>query len=446
MADEYQEVEIDKLKLGYVLQFPVLQRDQLLLLSVGTVISPRVVQFLHMRGIDKVKIHAKEAAAALGDHEKEDAYAKPIESADRFYKRLATPSNVVQNLRQQTLFKSAISLRLDNEIREQGTLARFPRAGNVHVRGRPLGDIRELHDALREREAREDELAERVKELQFDTVHRARVDSGPLLALVEAALAQFGYDPDLFCLVIRAPSANPYPGRHAHLVARLSMAIGAYLGWSRAELLAVGLGALLHDTGMLRVSDRLYRTRNRIDSLQRQDLIKHPIYCLDLVGLDNDLDEYVRYIVYQTHERCNGTGYPRGWTTPSIHPAARLVGLVDAYIAMISHRPHRNPLLPHQAILEIMQETRGGLWEPAMTRGLLRAVSLYPLGSFVELSDGRIGRAVQTNPRSERQPRLEVWTDPAAIAHEPGEPLDLGTDSRVTVSRAVVPPQNLGVT
>jgi HD-GYP domain-containing protein (c-di-GMP phosphodiesterase class II) len=221
------------------------------------------------------------------------------------------------------------------------------------------------------------------------------------------------------------------------------MAIAAHLNWTRQEILALGLGAICHDTGMLRISERLFRTRNRIDSLQRQDLVKHPILALDLVGLDNDLDEYVRYIVYQMHERCNGSGYPRGWTTSSIHPAARLTGLADAFVAMISHRPHRNPLLPHQAILEIMQETHAGLWEPAMTRGLLRSVSLYPLGSFMELSDGRIARSIQINAKDDRRPRLEVWVDPAAVSLEPGEVFDLAAHHKTSVSRAIAPPQML---
>lgn len=439
--NQYTEVAVDKLKIGHVLGYPVFQHDQLLLLSTGTIITPRVVRLLHQHGIETVKIHSADAASIGDSKEREEGYTKPIEGSDQFYKKLTgTPKHSVSP-RAMTLFKSANSLRMDAEIRARGKLTRTPHSGGVHIRSRPVTDIKHLHEAIAQRDAREEAIAEKCRELQYEIVHRARVDAGPILRILDAELSSLTKEPDLFCLVTRAPSASPYPGLHSLLVARMSMAIAAHLNWTRQEILALGLGAICHDTGMLRISDRLYRTRNRIDSLQRQDLVKHPILALDLVGLDNDLDEYVRYIVYQMHERCNGSGYPRGWTMSSIHPAARLVGLADAFVAMISQRPHRNPLLPHQAILEIMQETHAGLWEPAITRGLLRAVSLYPLGSFVELSDGRIARSIQINAKDDRRPRMEVWIDPAAIALEPGEVLDLASQPQLTVSRAIAPPQ-----
>lgn len=444
MADEYQEVPVDKLKLGYVLNYPVLERDEVLLLSVGTVITPRVVELLHQRGIDYVRINAAEAAAAaIGNAEKDDEYAKPIEAPDRFYKKLVAPLANAGSNRASTLFKSATSLRMDAEIRARGNLARSPGHGVMQIWSRKLTNLDDFHEAIRERDAREDELANRCKEIQYDIVHRARVDPNPVYKWMESELVQLSRDPDLFVFLNRPPASSPYPGIHSYQVARLSMAVAAHLRWSHEEIIAIGAGALVHDTGMLRLSDRIYRTRNRIDSLQRQDLIKHPVYALDLVGLENDLHEYIRYIAYQTHERCNGSGYPRAWPIASIHPAARLVGLVDAYVAMVSQRPHRNPLLPHQAILEIMQEAHAGLWEPALTRGLLRTVSLYPLGSFLELSDGRLARGVQANANDHRRPLLETWVDPAAIAREPGELLDLAAETRVTVSRAVPPPQIL---
>ncbi|MFO0945410.1 MAG: HD domain-containing protein [Planctomycetota bacterium] len=332
---------------------------------------------------------------------------------------------------------------MDAEIRARGNLVRSPGHGTMQLWSRKITNLADFHEAIKERDAREDDLASRCREIQYDLVHRGKVDPNPLYKWLESEITQLSRDPDLFVFLTRPPASTPYPAVHSCQVARLSMAVAAHLRWSHEEIIAVGAGAFVHDAGMLRLSDRIYRTRNRIDSLQRQDLIKHPVYALDLVGLENDLHEYMRYIAYQVHERCNGSGYPRAWPMGSIHPAARLVGLVDAYVAMVSHRPHRNPLLPHQAILEIMQEAHAGQWEAAITRGLLRTVSLYPIGSFVELSDGRLARGVQANAKDHRRPMLEVWVDPAAIALEPGELLDLSTETRINVSRAVPPPQVL---
>lgn len=440
MADEYEEIELERVPLGTVLTYPVYHRGSVLLLAEGTVITPRVVALLTTRGIERVKMHVEDIKRYPSE---EEQYAARIEPPGRYYRTIEPPAAERDRRGESTHFRTVASRRMDEEIAEQIELRRTPGSGRVFVRPRPITDLLEWRGRVVEQDRADADLVERSQAMLRAAVQRGRFDAPNLFRFAEGQLHHLGSAAEVACFVPRPPPANPYPGLHALLAMRLGMAVTAGLGWSREEVLGVGIGLFCHDAGMLRLPDRLYRTRARMDTLQRHDLIKHPIFSLELVANETELHEYVRYVVYQAHERLCGSGYPRARTAATIHPAARVAGLVDSYLARVSERPHRNPLLPHQAILEILQETHQGMWDAAAVRSLIKVLSIYPLGSFVELADGRLGRSIQSNESDQRRPVLEVWDDPAAIAHEPGVLLDLSHDPKAQVSRPLFAPQRV---
>lgn len=441
LSEEYQEIPLADLKSGMTLHYPVYHRGAVMLLAEGTIITPRVVELLQQRGVEKVRMHARDIAKALGDDEFAQ-YAAPIESPTQFYRQVEPPGDRNRGAR-QSLFRTISSRRLDDVIAERGELRRAAGSGRLYIRSRPIADLDSWRQWTKERDEQTEARAVESQLFLERAAQSRKLDADWLLRLFDEEVRLLIADPDRNGHFSKTPSYGPYPGRHAVLTSRLAMLIAAHMGWSREEVVAVGIGAFCHDVGMLRLPEKLYRHRGRLDSLAIVDVVKHPVYALDLVAEQERLPEAVRYVVYQIHERLNGTGYPRGRTTATIHPAARVAGLADTYVARISMRPHRNPLLPHQAILEVMQETHAGHWEAAATKSLLRAIGLYPLGSFVELSDGRLARVIAVNEQDQKRPTLEAWHDPASLAHEIGELVDLRSESRLTISRATQPPQVL---
>ena len=74
----------------------------------------------------------------------------------------------------------------------------------------------------------------------------------------------------------------------------------------------------------------------------------------------------VAEIVFQHHERMDGSGYPRGITGDKILTEARILGVADVVEAMVSHRPYRSALTLDDALQEIMRN-RGKLFDPEVT-------------------------------------------------------------------------------
>jgi HD-GYP domain-containing protein (c-di-GMP phosphodiesterase class II) len=141
------------------------------------------------------------------------------------------------------------------------------------------------------------------------------------------------------------------------------------------------------------------------------------------------------------HERHDGTGYPaglRGTASPSL---ARLLAAADVYTALSSPRPHRFARDGRSALTESLLLAEHGILDRHYA-GLLVRLAFYPMGTVVELTDGRLGvvaanHANPTNPRSPGRPVIAVLADAASVLLPYPEHVDLAAADRGGILRAV---------
>ncbi len=89
----------------------------------------------------------------------------------------------------------------------------------------------------------------------------------------------------------------------------------------------------------------------------------------------------------------------------AIHPLARIVGLVDAYVAWASWRPYRAALSPFRSLERLLkEEVQCGAFDPDVVRAFVETMSIYPIGSFVRLSNGEIAKVLRSNGPAHTQP------------------------------------------
>lgn len=224
----------------------------------------------------------------------------------------------------------------------------------------------------------------------------------------EQHLHEISLDFDEFLSRGVQPVAKNYPNQHALQTAMLAESMGVIMGLREDELLELGFGCMIHDAGMLLVPANLHQTDRPLQLTERLELQKHPIYAADLLNRTRNVPHGAKMVVYQMHERLNGTGYPRQRQGSQIHTLARIAAVADTYLAMVSPRSFRPGLPPYKAVEKLLFATRQGYFDPAAVRGLLHAVSLFPLGSLVQLSDGRTGKVVRGNRDRFAQPVVEV--------------------------------------
>lgn len=239
-------------------------------------------------------------------------------------------------------------------------------------------------------------------------------EMAPNLDLAESitkdGLSGAAEDFDLFVYLGCAPCSAGYPSKHALQTAMLAMCIGVSMGWDEQTLLDLGMGCLLHDVGMLGVEQSIRHSKVTLSLSDFKQITRHPLYTIQWLRRHfGQIPAAAQMICYQMHERCNGTGYPRGYTGDQIHDLAKVAAVADVFVALVSPRPHRPGMVPYHALKKILQDTKEGFYDPAAVRGLLNTVSLFPIGSRVAFNDGRVGRVIRTTGETYDRPIVEVW-------------------------------------
>jgi cyclic di-GMP phosphodiesterase len=153
---------------------------------------------------------------------------------------------------------------------------------------------------------------------------------------------------------------------HCQRLAGLAHELGALAGLEPPDLKGVVFGALLHDIGKIGVSDAILTKAGPLTADEWHEMRQHP-----LIGerICEPLATAAAFapIVRNHHERWDGTGYPDRLRGERIPLGARIVGLVDAYDAIIHDRPYR----PARGVLEALEEIRreaGAQFDPELVR------------------------------------------------------------------------------
>ncbi len=157
---------------------------------------------------------------------------------------------------------------------------------------------------------------------------------------------------------------DPYTAGHQKKVALLAGDIATRMGLPDDEIDHVILAALIHDIGKIEVPSEILSKPGTLSPLEIQLIRTHPEAGRRVLsGLQTPWP--LAEIVFQHHERLDGSGYPRGISGDEILPAARIIAVADVVEAMSSHRPYR-PAWPMEAVVAEMTRLRGVAFDAAV--------------------------------------------------------------------------------
>jgi putative nucleotidyltransferase with HDIG domain len=145
---------------------------------------------------------------------------------------------------------------------------------------------------------------------------------------------------------------DPYTAGHERRVSELATAIGAEMGMDGEALEALRLAGLIHDIGKIAVPAEILAKPGRLSEVEFNLIKQHPASGFEILAAI-DFGRPVAEMVYQHHERLDGSGYPRGLKGEDILPEARILAAADVLEAMSSHRPYRASLGMEPALAEI---------------------------------------------------------------------------------------------
>jgi HD-GYP domain-containing protein (c-di-GMP phosphodiesterase class II) len=276
-------------------------------------------------------------------------------------------------------------------------------------------------------------LDQALRDVRSDSDWLTRVQSVHTRARM---LAQRRLDASLYHLVYAAAnSVEKYSCHHALLSLLMSEQAASMLGWKQAWIDSLGRAALTMNVAMLKLQDQLAVTQHPPTSDMRAEINAHAATgarVLRRAGLEDEL----ACQVVALHHDASQADVPLA-QLPAERQLARLLRRVDIFGAKISRRATRAPMSPVQAAREACLGSAGVPDE--IGGALLKAVGLYPPGSFVELACGEIGIVVA---RGRRANLPYVASLVSAAGNVLGEPALRDTiETRFNVKAAVPPNQ-----
>ena len=148
-----------------------------------------------------------------------------------------------------------------------------------------------------------------------------------------------------------------YTSGHQKRVAELACAIGSEMGLPDERINALSIGGLIHDIGKMFIPSDILNKPGKITDLEYEILQTHAEESYNVVK-QIDFPAEIPTMIYQHHERLDGTGYPQGSSGDEIILESRILAVADVVEAMNSHRPYR-PALGIDAALEEILHYRG---------------------------------------------------------------------------------------
>lgn len=260
------------------------------------------------------------------------------------------------------------------------------------------------------------------------------IDADILDEIGQESIDQLSVDMDLFIKASIEPQLSEAASEHCVRVAQLSVAVGAVAGHTREELRWLAMGCLVSRCCATEAARELSEEPRRLTEVEFAEIKRTPGRVFDMLSTI-DFPLVARTVAYQIHERWNGSGYPRRKAGNQIHPLSRIAGVCDAYVSLTSPRQHRPAFSLYAAVVQILADARAGLFDPQTIRHFLRTVSLYPIGAYVRLSTGQIGRVVRTSPDAYDRPSVEI------VGETPARVISLAETPDVQVVEVIDPEQ-----
>ncbi len=401
-ATHSETISVDALRTGMRLTNDLYDESGILLLSAGTRITPRFLAALKRRGICRIQLQPTGGTAPANDLR--GLYERKLDELVAGVTAEATRESSVWGNRRT-------ELSVENLVGESlAGLERHSDAGSL------------LQDIASNLCAGGMESAEPVAGVVNDFADMLSLDADILPTIVSLQEPQ-----------------NEYLFDHCVNVSLLSMTTGMHLGLPREKVMELGIGTMLQDIGMLRVPDEIRFAPRILTPDERVQIRRHPVYTLDTLEHMEGIAPVSVFVGYQVHERLDGSGYPRGRSGMFIHQYARIAAIADIYAAMTRPRPHRPAYLPYQAIREVLLNGRDNKLDRVILRSFLDCLSLFPIGSFVELNGGTRTKVVRSNPGLHTRP-VVVETDESGQVR--GDPIDLGVETAYQIVRVLPPREN----
>ncbi len=234
------------------------------------------------------------------------------------------------------------------------------------------------------------------------------VDSGNARKLVEEISDSVTRNPGALISLARLKTADDYTYMHSVAVCALMISLGRQIGVDENTIPRLGIAGLLHDLGKAMMPQDVLNKPGKLTDEEFGIMKRHPSEGAKLLQSSESIDDIALDVALHHHEKTDGSGYPEGLKDNEISLYAKMGAVCDVYDAITSNRPYKAGWDPAES-LRRMAEWANGHFDPTVFQAFVKSLGIYPIGSLVRLSSGRLGLVVEQSPKSLLTPRIKVF-------------------------------------
>jgi HD-GYP domain-containing protein (c-di-GMP phosphodiesterase class II) len=185
----------------------------------------------------------------------------------------------------------------------------------------------------------------------------------------------------------------------------ISIIIGLNLKLPVHRMIELGIASVLHEIGMIKLPPQTYLNQRPLNAQEQKAILTHPILGYTMLK-SYDFPLVTCLAALEHHERENGSGYPRHLAGDKISLYSKIIAVACSYEALSSKRPHKEAKDGYTGMIELLKN-EGKRYNDTVVRALVHALSLYPIGLYVMLSNGKKGQVIDVNPEDPRYPIVQ---------------------------------------